>query len=113
MSERRYLPELPLGGHDSPPWSKGLMARALAATGLTLTRAYELARRADAQMLEDGADRLDLDKLAELAAEVLGERHASRTMRRLRSLQTLRELDLPIVLLVGGEIGRASCRERV
>ena len=105
MSERRYLPELPLGGDDGPPWSKGLMARALAATGLTLTRAYELARRADAEMVEHGADRLDLDKLAELAAEVLGERQASRTMRRLRRLQLLRELDLPIVLLVGGATG--------
>jgi 2-phosphoglycerate kinase len=105
MTERRYLPELPLGGDDGPPWSKGLMARALAATGLTLTRAYELARRADADLLERGADRLDLDKLAELAAEVLGERHASRTMRRLRRLQMLRELDLPIVLLVGGATG--------
>jgi 2-phosphoglycerate kinase len=105
VSERRYLPELPLGGADGPPWSKGLMARALAATGLTLTRAYELARRADAEMAEDGTDRLDLDKLAELATEVLGERQASRTMRRLRRLQTLRELDLPIVLLVGGTTG--------
>ena len=105
MSERRYLPELPLGGDDGPPWSKGLLARALAATGLTLTRAYELARRADADLLERGADRLDLDKLAELAAEVLGERQASRTMRRLRRLQLLRELDLPIVLLVGGATG--------
>ena len=105
MSERRYLPELPLGGDDGPPWSKGLMARALAATGLTLTRAYELARRADAEMVENGATRLDLDRLAELAAEVLGERQASRTMRRLRRLQMLRELDLPIVLLVGGATG--------
>jgi len=81
------------------------MARALAATGLTLTRAYELARRADAEMVGSGIDRLDLDKLAELAAEVLGERQASRTMRRLRRLQLLRELDLPIVLLVGGTTG--------
>ncbi len=105
MTERRYLPELPLGGDDGPPWSKGLLARALAATGLTLTRAYELARRADADLLERGADRLDLDKLAELAGEVLGERQASRTMRRLRRLQLLRELDLPIVLLVGGATG--------
>ena len=105
MSERRYLPELPLGGDDGPPWSKGLMARALAATGLTLTRAYELARRADAELVERGASRLDLDQLAELAAEVLGERQGSRTMRRLRRLQTLRELDLPIVLLVGGATG--------
>jgi 2-phosphoglycerate kinase len=105
LSERRYLPELPLGGDEGPPWSKGLMARALAATGLTLTRAYELARRADTEMLDHGTSRLDLDRLAELAADVLGERQANRTMGRLRRLQTLRELDLPIVLLVGGATG--------
>ena len=105
MTERRYLPELPLGGDDGPPWSKGLLARALAATGLSPTRAYELARRADADLLERAADRLDLDRLAELAAEVLGERQGERTMRRLRRLQTLQALDLPIVLLVGGGTG--------
>jgi len=105
VTERRYLPELPLGGDDGPPWSKGLMARALVATGLPPTRAYELTRRADADLLERGADRLDLDRLADLAADVLGERQASRTMRRLRRLQALRELDLPIVLLVGGATG--------
>lgn len=103
--ERRYLPELPLGGDDGPPWSKGLMARALVATGLSPIRAYELARRADADLLERGVDRLDLERLSEVASDVLGERQAGRTMRRLRRLQALRELDLPIVLLVGGGTG--------
>jgi 2-phosphoglycerate kinase len=103
--ERRYLPELPLGGDEGPPWSKGLMARALGATGLSPTRAYDLARRADADLIEQGIDRLELDRLSELAAEVLGDRQAERTMRRLRRLQTLRNLDLPIVLLVGGATG--------
>ena len=32
MTERRYLAPLPLGGEDGTPGSKGLMARALAAT---------------------------------------------------------------------------------
>jgi len=105
VTERRYLPELPLGGDDGPPWSKGLMARALAATGLPPTRAYELARRADADLIEREAHRLDLDRLSDIAVDVLGERQASRTMGRLRRLQTLRELDLPIVLLVGGATG--------
>ena len=105
VSERRYLAPLPLGGEEGPPWSKGLMSRALAATGLTVTRAYELARRADADMAERGTDRLDLDRLAELAAEVLGEAEGSRTMRRLRHLHALRQLDVPIILLVGGATG--------
>ena len=101
----RYLAPLPLGGDEGPPWSKGLMARALAATGLSPTRAYELARRADADLAERRAERLDLDRLGELAAGVLGERDAARTMRRLRRLQTLQQLDQPIVLLVGGATG--------
>ena len=105
MTERRYLAPLPLGGEDGPPWSKGLMARALAATGLTPTRAYELARRADADMVQRGAIGLDLDRLAEIAPDVLGDLEAARTMRRLRRLQALQHLDLPIVLLVGGATG--------
>ena len=51
MTERRYLAPLPLGGDESPPWSKGLLSRALAATGLGQTRAYELAPRADADLV--------------------------------------------------------------
>ncbi len=105
MSDRRYLAPLPLGGDDGPPWSKGLMARALAATGLTPTRAYELARRADADMIQRGLIELDLDRLAEVAAEVLGEPEAARTMRRLRRLHALQHLELPVVLLVGGATG--------
>jgi 2-phosphoglycerate kinase len=105
MRERRYLAPLPLGGDEGPPWSKGLLSRALAATGLTVTRAYELARRADSDMVARGTDRLDLDRLAELAAEVLGEAEGGRTMRRLRRLHALRQLDAPIILLIGGATG--------
>jgi 2-phosphoglycerate kinase len=105
VSERRYLAPLPLGGDDGPPWSKGLMARALAATGLNPTRAYELARSADADMAQSRAAELDLDRLGEIAGELLGEPDAARTMRRLRRLQALQHLDLPVLLLVGGATG--------
>jgi 2-phosphoglycerate kinase len=81
------------------------MARALAATGLTPTRAYELARLADADLTATGEHRLDLDRLATLAVELLGETEGARTMRRLRRLQALQLLDVPIVLLIGGATG--------
>src|SRR4029078_12231063 len=87
VSEPRSRAPLPLGGDEGPPWSKGLMARALAATSLTPTRAYELARCADAEMVKRGQIELDLDRLSEIAAEVLGEPDAARTIRRLRRLQ--------------------------
>ena len=81
------------------------MARALAATGLTPTRAYDLARLAEADMGKRREVELDLDRLAEIATEVLGESEAARTMRRLRRLQALQQLELPIFLLVGGATG--------
>jgi 2-phosphoglycerate kinase len=105
VSERRYLAPLPLGGDDGPPWSKGLMARALAATGLSMTRAYEFARLADADLGKRGAEAVDLDRLGELAIEALGEREGTRTMRRLRQLQALQQLEVPVILLVGGSTG--------
>ena len=81
------------------------MARALAATGLDPTRAYELARRADADLTRTRVAELDLDRLAQIAGELLGASEAARTMRRLRRLQALQHLDLPVLLLVGGATG--------
>ena len=63
------------------------MARALAATGLTPTRAYDLARLAEADMSKRREVELDLDRLSEIATEVLGEPDAGRTLSRLRRLQ--------------------------
>lgn len=95
---------VPLEG-EGTPWSKGLMARALVATGLDPTRAYELARRADKDIAERGAAGLDIDRFGDIAVDVVGEVQAGRTMRRLRRLRALQRLDLPIVLLVGGATG--------
>jgi 2-phosphoglycerate kinase len=104
-SERRYLAPLPLGGDEGPPWSKGLLARSLEATGLSRTRAYEIARVVDRDLERRGEERLDLGRLAELTAEVIGEEDARRLMRRLRRLHQLQQLDVPVVLLIGGATG--------
>ncbi|HEX4745456.1 MAG TPA: hypothetical protein VFU99_01125 [Gaiellaceae bacterium] len=103
MSERRYRLPLPLG--DEVPFSKGLMARALVVTGLDPERAYLIARRADRDLTERGALSLDLDRLGELAAELIGEEEAARTVRRLRRIDALQRLDEPLLLLVGGATG--------
>ena len=38
MTDRRYRQPMPLGGEDGLPYSKGLMARALIAAGLSADR---------------------------------------------------------------------------
>ena len=100
---RRFEP-LPLGGPDQP-YSKGLLARLLIAVGVRPVRAHELARRVDEELLERGADRIELDRFEELAIAVLGDDEGEDAITRLRRYQQLQELDLPIVLLVGGTTG--------
>ena len=81
------------------------MARALVAVGVPAVRAYELARRIDNDLNDRGESTLELARLEELAVAVLGEADGAGTMRRLRQFAALRELDLPVILLVGGATG--------
>jgi 2-phosphoglycerate kinase len=105
MTQPRHTEPVPLGGAGGPPYSKGLMARALMAVGVPAVRAYELARLVDRDIAARDADGTDLDRLGELAVESLGEVAGGEAMRRLRMYRELRELDLPIILLVGGATG--------
>jgi 2-phosphoglycerate kinase len=104
MTERRRADPLPLGG-DGPPYSKGLMARVLMATGVSAERAYELALRVESDLLARGESQVELDRLEELAREVLGENEGAQALRRLRRYEDLRELDLPLIVLIGGATG--------
>jgi 2-phosphoglycerate kinase len=103
VSERRHVTPLPLG--EETPFSKGLMARALIVTGLDPVSAHLIARRVERDLAERQATALDLDRLGDLAADVIGDEQASRTVRRLRRLDALQRVDEPLVLLIGGTTG--------
>ena len=105
MTEARRIMPLPLGGEHGLPYSRGLMARALMAVGVTPERAYALARRVGVDVGERGSDVVELGRLEALAVEILGEVEGTEAMRQLRRYQELRELDLPLVILVGGATG--------
>jgi 2-phosphoglycerate kinase len=104
VSHSRHSEPLPLGTPDQP-YSKGLMARALVAVGVPIGRAYELAKRIDQDLLERGEQSVELERVGELACEVMGEVEGSEIMRRLRRFRDLQELDLPVIVLVGGTTG--------
>jgi len=96
---------LPLGGEHGLPYSRGLMARALMAVGVPPDRAYALARHVGDDLASRGSDVVELDRLEMLAVDSLGEVEGSEAVRQLRRYQELRELDLPVVILVGGATG--------
>jgi 2-phosphoglycerate kinase len=96
---------LPLGGEHGLPYSRGLMARALMAVGVPADRAYALARRVGDDLASRNSEVVELDRLESLAVESLGEVEGSEAVRQLRRYNELRELDLPVVILVGGATG--------
>jgi 2-phosphoglycerate kinase len=81
------------------------MARALVLTGVDPERSYLIARRAERDLAERGALSLDFVRLGGLAADVIGEEEATKTLRRLRQLDALQRLEEPLLLLVGGATG--------
>jgi 2-phosphoglycerate kinase len=104
MPERRYTDPLPLGS-DEQPYSKGLMARALIRAGVTAERAVELARTVEQDLSARGRHIVDLDRLRELAVTVLGEAEGERVIDHLRRYHELTELDMPLIVLIGGATG--------
>jgi 2-phosphoglycerate kinase len=105
MSQARRSDPFPFGGDDGLPYSKGLMARALIATGVSRMRAYELALLVEHDLRSRGAGMVELERLHELAVEVLGDEEGAQAIRRLRRLRELQAIDLPIIVLVGGGTG--------
>jgi 2-phosphoglycerate kinase len=105
VTHRRHGDPLPLGGADGLPYSKGLMARALIAVGLSAERATQLAGRVERDLLESEQTSANFDRLHELAAELFGDDESGAAIRRLQRFGDLHELDLPIVVLVGGATG--------
>jgi len=56
-------------------------------------------------MDERGTGVVELGRLETLAVEILGEVEGTEALRQLRRYQELRELDLPLVILIGGATG--------
>jgi 2-phosphoglycerate kinase len=105
MTERRHRQPLPLGAEEGLPFSKGLLARTLIAAGLPADRSYELALAVEADLSASGRQSTTLERLEELSYGCLGPEDGARTMRRLRRYRDLYELDLPVIVLVGGATG--------
>jgi 2-phosphoglycerate kinase len=91
-------------GHGLP-YSKGLMAQSLSATGLSLERAFELARIVECRLADSGRNEIDTAGLAWLTEEVLREQEGDAAVRRFRHWRSLGRLERPLVVLIGGTTG--------
>jgi 2-phosphoglycerate kinase len=87
------------------PFSKGLTASSLMVTGLSPLRAYEIANRIQEELIATGQDKVPESRVNELMLDVLrseaGERYAQAWLK----WHSVSELDVPIIILIGGATG--------
>ena len=91
-------------GHGLP-YSKGLTAQALSATGLPPERSFELAQIVEVRLAELGMREIDVAGLRELTEEVLLAEEGEAAVRRFRDWRRLDRLERPLVVMIGGTTG--------
>jgi 2-phosphoglycerate kinase len=104
MSEPRREPVVVRSDYGLP-YSKGLMAQSIMATGLPPTRSFELARVVEGRLSNLDRAEVALDDLRQVAEEVLGAEEGETVVTRFRQWWKLRRLERPLVVLLGGVTG--------
>jgi 2-phosphoglycerate kinase len=87
------------------PYSKGLMAQSIMATGLPPERSFALATEIERRLTGAGAAEVAVDDLRSVAEEVLAAEEGAEVVTRFRRWWSLRRLDRPLLVLIGGVTG--------
>ena len=91
-------------GHKVP-FSKGLLATTLTATGLPPERAFSVAMDVEWQLLREPDRDVSVDRLRQMVESVLAESEGKRYLWRYRAWNRLAREDRPVVVLIGGATG--------
>lgn len=87
------------------PYSKGMQASDIMVSGLSPFRAYQVAEEVEQRLLAEGVTTVGPQEVHELTARVIadlaGERYATNFLR----WKQVDDLDVPIVVLIGGATG--------
>jgi 2-phosphoglycerate kinase len=87
------------------PYSKGLRASDLMVTGLTPLRAYQIAEEVEDRLLAMKIDVITREELNELTEQVLADLAGRSYARNFRRWEAVRDLDVPLVVMIGGATG--------
>src|SRR5437588_1871649 len=87
------------------PYSKGLMASSIMATGLAPARAFHVAEVIEERLHVREESSITRDELNALAREVLGDEVGTRYGDSFAKWQMVNRLELPLVVLLGGATG--------
>ena len=91
-------------GH-AVPFSKGLLATTLTATGLPPDEAFAVSMNVEWELLRGAEYEVHVDRLRELVEEVLEASAGTMYLERYRKWNRLGHEDRPVILLIGGATG--------
>jgi 2-phosphoglycerate kinase len=87
------------------PYSKGLMAASIMATGLAPARAFHVAEQVEERLHDRGVLSLTRAELFDVAHEALVEEVGDRYAESFAKWHVTKRLDRPLVILIGGATG--------
>ena len=87
------------------PFSRGVLARSIHATGVDVDHAYRLIIELEKNLDEEGISELSSGDIARRVAEALERFEGAETARRYRLVRRLHRLPRPLVIYVGGASG--------
>jgi 2-phosphoglycerate kinase len=87
------------------PYSKGLTASSLMVTGLGPVRSYGVANRVEEKLSELGLERVTAEQLQDLTISVLREEAGDKYAETFMKWQSVAELNIPLIILLGGATG--------
>jgi 2-phosphoglycerate kinase len=93
------------GKNETGPFSKERLSHSIQVSGLSLDQSYELAGHLENVLLGQRAERVTTQVLEELAEVVLAEQHDEGYAERYRVWRAWREVDRPLIVLIGGASG--------
>ena len=87
------------------PFSKGLTANSVMAAGLSPARAYHVAQVVEDRLRRLGQDEVTAGELRIITADTIREEEGDRYAQSYLQWQTVSDLDIPLIILIGGGTG--------
>ena len=87
------------------PFSKGLTASSLMMTGLGPARSYQVANEIEQEMIRGGLEQVSQDQLVDITIDILRREAGDRYAQAFIKWQSVAELDVPLIILLGGATG--------
>jgi 2-phosphoglycerate kinase len=87
------------------PFSKGLTANSVMAAGLSPARAYHVAQTIEDTLRRLGRTSITTKELRDMTADVIRDEAGERYAESYLKWQTVGDLDVPLVILIGGGTG--------